>query len=176
MVHVKSIFGFMLLGVSLWMVNPLLNDQARLMAWGALLVLAALFTPLTSNWQAASGFFVKCGRAAGVLLLLAGSAEFVGGLMGNTELLSPLRSATTQVNSASGASHLTFERIAGVKQLDEVLKNSDRPVVLDFYADWCTSCLEMEKLTFRDPQVIANMQSWRRLQVDVTQTPPKTES
>jgi len=173
MVHVKSIFGFMLLGVSLWMVNPLLNDQARLMAWGALLVLAALFTPLTSNWQAESGFFVKCGRAAGVLLLLAGSAEFVGGLMGNTELLSPLKSANTSVTTNAGASHLSFERIAGVKQLDEVLKNSDRPVVLDFYADWCTSCLEMEKLTFRDPQVIANMQSWRRLQVDVTRNTPE---
>lgn len=173
MEHVKSIFGFMLLGVALWMVNPLLNDQARLMAWGALLVLAAFFTPLASNGHSGSGFFAKLGKAFGLLMLVAGLAEFGGGLMGGKDLLTPLKTEGASASVSRGNEHVTFERIAGVQQLDEVLKNTDRPVVLDFYADWCTSCLEMEKFTFKDGQVIAAMQNWRRLQVDVTQNTPE---
>lgn len=172
MLHVKSVFGFMLLGVALWMVNPLMNDQVRFMAWGAWLVLAAFYTPLFSTGQGTGGFFVRLGRTAGLLLLLSGLAEFSGALMGHSDLLTPLKSPASQTSAAPAPAHVQFERIADMQALDDVLRNSDRPVVLDFYADWCTSCLEMEKFTFTDPKVVAQMQGWRRLQVDVTQNTP----
>lgn len=168
MLHIKSVFGFMLLGVALWMVNPLMNTQVRLMAWGAWLVLAAFFTPLFSKVQSTDGFSIRLGRAIGLLVLLAGMAEFVGGMMGHAEILTPLRSPVTSAANVPAEAHVQFERIANMQALDEVLRTSDRPVVLDFYADWCASCLEMEQFTFTDSQVVAQMQGWRKLQVDVT--------
>ncbi|MEN9317267.1 MAG: hypothetical protein RIS35_3660, partial [Pseudomonadota bacterium] len=172
--HVKTVFGFMLLAVALWMVNPLLGDNARLMAWGALLVLAAFFTPLLSPRDPGEGFFTRAGRMAGVLVLVTGLAEFTGGLMGNSDPLAPLSSRQVLAAAAPGrTTHVEFERISGAKALDAALRASDRPVVLDFYADWCASCLEMEKLTFRDSKVVERMQSWRRLQVDVTKNTPE---
>lgn len=168
MMHVKSVFGFTLFGVALWMVNPLLNDQARLMAWGALLVFSAFFTPLFSGGQANGGFFTKLSRAAGLLLLLLGMAEFMGGLMGGTDMSAPLKPHVTTATTSTSKDHVQFERIASIRQLEDILRNADRPVLLDLYADWCTSCLEMEKFTFTDATVVERMQSWRRLQIDVT--------
>ena len=166
--HVKAFFGFMLLSVALWMVNPLMNTQVRLMAWGAWLVLAAFFTPLFAKVQSTDGFSIRLGRAIGLLVLLAGMAEFVGGMMGHAEILTPLKSPVTSAANVPAKAHVQFERIANMQALDEVLRTSDRPVVLDFYADWCASCLEMEQFTFTDSQVVAQMQGWRKLQVDVT--------
>lgn len=168
MLHIKSVFGFMLLGVALWMVNPLMNWQVRLMSWGAWLVLAAFFTPLFSPGQSSDGFAKRLGRAMGLLVLLVGMAEFIGGMMGHTEIWTPLKSPVSSTANVPTKSHVQFERIAGIEALDEVLRKSDRPVVLDFYADWCASCLEMEQFTFTDSQVVAQMQGWRKLQVDVT--------
>lgn len=168
MLHIKSVFGFMLLGVALWMVNPLMNWQVRLMSWGAWLVLAAFFTPLFSPGQSSDGFAKRLGRAMGLLVLLVGMAEFIGGMMGHTEIWTPLKSPVSSAANVPTKSHVQFERIAGIEALDEVLRKSDRPVVLDFYADWCASCLEMEQFTFTDSQVVAQMQGWRKLQVDVT--------
>lgn len=90
MLHIKSVFGFMLLGVALWMVNPLMNGQVRLMSWGAWLVLAAFFTPLFSLGQSSDGFSKRLGRAMGLLVLLVGMSEFLGGMMGHTEIWMPL--------------------------------------------------------------------------------------
>jgi thioredoxin:protein disulfide reductase len=168
MLHIKSVFGFMLLGVALWMVNPLMNTQVRLMSWGGWLVLAAFFTPLFSMAQSTDGFSNRLGRAIGLLILLAGMAELVGGMMGHSDIWTPLKSPASSGANASAKAHVQFERIASMQALDEVLRNSDRPVVLDFYADWCASCLEMEQFTFTDPQVVAQMQGWRKLQIDVT--------
>lgn len=170
MQHVKSFFGFLLLGVALWMLNPLLAPSVRLLAWGALLVLAALFTPLAAPRSAAEGFGARAARAAGVLMLVTGLAEFAGGLMGNDDAFAPLRQAQAsglQVNGpASGP--ITFEPVRSVDDLDRILQASDRPVMLDFYADWCASCLEMQRFTFTDPQVQQQAQPLRRLKVDVT--------
>lgn len=168
MLHIKSLFGFMLLGVALWMINPLMNAQVRLMSWGAWLVLAAFFTPLLTKVQSTDGFTIRLGRAAGLLVLLAGMAEFAGGMMGHTEILMPLKAPASSAANMQVKAHVQFERIAGIQALDDVLRESDRPVVLDFYADWCASCLEMEQFTFTDPEVVAQMQGWRKLQVDVT--------
>ena len=173
MLHVKSVFGFMLLGVALWMLNPLMNDQFRLMAWGTWLVLAAFYTPLFATGQSLGGFSMRLGRSVGLLVLLTGLAEFSGGLMGHSDLLMPLKSPAAQASAAPPTAHVEFERITNLQALEDVLRNSDRPVVLDFYADWCTSCLEMEKFTFTDPKVVAQMQAWRRLQIDVTKNTPE---
>lgn len=171
MQHVKSFFGFLLLAVALWMVNPLLGPSVRLLAWGALLVLAALFTPLAAPRTDREGFGGRAARAAGVLMLVTGLAEIAGGLMGNDDAFAPLRqppAAGLQAVGPARGQGMAFEPVRSTGDLDRILQASDRPVMLDFYADWCASCLEMQRGTFSDPQVLQQAQPLRRLKVDVT--------
>jgi thiol:disulfide interchange protein DsbD len=174
MQHVKSFFGFLLLAVALWMLNPLLGPSVRLLAWGALLVLAAWFTPLAAPRAGSEGFGARAARAAGVLLLVTGLAEIAGGLMGNDDAFAPLRQPASTVQAAGPArgQGLAFETVRSAGDLDRILRASDRPVMLDFYADWCASCLEMQRFTFSDPQVLQQAQPLRRLKVDVTRNTP----
>lgn len=171
MQHVKSFFGFLLLAVALWMINPLLGPSVRLLAWGALLVLAALFTPLAAPRTGQEGFGGRAARAAGVLMLVTGLAEIAGGLMGNDDAFAPLRQPPPAGLQAAGPARgqgMAFEPVRSTGDLDRILQASDRPVMLDFYADWCASCLEMQRGTFSDPQVLQQAQPLRRLKVDVT--------
>ena len=77
-------------------------------------------------------------------------------------------SALPMASAEAAAATPTFERITTVAQLDAALASTDRPVMLDFYADWCVACKEMEHLTFADPAIAARLRQARLLQADVT--------
>ena len=102
----------------------------------------------------------------------AGSAGSAGqtGLIGSTAATaSPgLIGGSQQTNSRSTSAHPTFQRVKTVAELERLLEQSTRPVMLDFYADWCVACKEMEAFTFVDPRVAQRMSQMLLLQVDVT--------
>jgi thiol:disulfide interchange protein DsbD len=104
-----------------------------------------------------------------VLALLAGVAVLVGALSGGRDVLQPLAGLRLGGAGATPVSmHTPFQRVTSRTELDEVLRTAGRPVMLDFYADWCVSCKEMEKFTFSDPEVRARFNRMLLLQVDVT--------
>ncbi len=92
----------------------------------------------------------------------------LGGLAGASNPLQPLAGLRAQTNAANTPAFPPFERIQTLEQLDAKLAQATQPVILDFYADWCVSCKEMEHLTFTDPGVAEQMQKFVRLQADVT--------
>ena len=63
---------------------------------------------------------------------------------------------------------MPWTRVASLAELRRKLKAPGKPVMLDFYADWCVSCKEMEAFTFSDPKVRAQLDRMLLLQVDVT--------
>jgi len=108
------------------------------------------------------------GKALGVLLVAAGIAELLGAASGNYDLLQPLRGMGTAPPVASEAS-VHFEPVRSVAELDEALKAArGQPVMLDFYADWCVTCKELEHYTFADPRVMREFVHWKLLKIDVT--------
>jgi len=151
MVAVKKFFGFMLLAVAVWILSPVLPPLASMLAWS--LLAFGVASLLRRSWVAAA------------LPLVVGIAILVGALAGSRDPLRPLAVFT------AGTPHSTpvaWTRVASLADLQTQLKAPGKLVMLDFYADWCVSCKEMEAFTFSDPKVRAQLDGMLLLQVDVT--------
>jgi thiol:disulfide interchange protein DsbD len=168
---VRKFFGVLLLAVALWIVTPLLSDAALMLAWAAILIGSGIFLrALDALPHGASGWW-RLWKAAGVMLLLVGVALLAGMLAGNRDPLRPLAGIVGP--AAAPSAPLPWVRVASSSELDQRLRSPGKPVMLDFYADWCVSCKEMEKFTFSDPQVRAVLDGMLLLQADVTAGSPE---
>jgi len=164
---VKKAFGVMLLAVALWLVSPVIPAAAGMLGWALLLLFSGIFLHALDPLPAHSGNWRRFWKGLGVALLLAGAAMLIGLLAGSRDPLQPLsvlRSGTAQ----AAVSAPQFERVRSVAELEARIAASDRPVMLDFYADWCVSCKEMERFTFSDAAVAARMGQMLLLKADVT--------
>lgn len=174
MIVTKAIFGFILLAVALYIVQPVLPSWAAMVAWGALLIGAAVFLRTFDSLPDGAGNVQRLGKVVGVVLALAGAAQLVGVAAGGRDPLQPLAGlmrASTGSSAQADAHGVTFKRVKSVAELDAEVRNasaSGRAVMLDFYADWCVSCKEMERLTFTDARVRAALADVVLLQADVT--------
>jgi len=153
---VKRFFGVLMLGMALWLVSPVLPPLLQMILWAALLLGYGVFlASRRGHWAA-----IAIGAAFGIL----GALQLVGAATGGRDPLAPLAHLTGTPKHA-----LTFKRVKTVAELDAALASTGgKTAMLDFYADWCVSCKEMEKLTFVDPRVQARLADTLLLQVDVT--------
>jgi thiol:disulfide interchange protein DsbD len=157
---VKRFFGVVLLAVAWWLVSPVLPPAVQMLGWAALgLGYGFYLMTRMTGWGA---------KAAGVAFMLLGAIQLAGVATGGRDALAPL--AHLRAESALPGKHtLAFKRIKTVAELDAVLAaTGGKTAMLDFYADWCVSCKEMEKLTFVDPRVKTRLANTILLQVDVT--------
>jgi thiol:disulfide interchange protein DsbD len=164
---VKKFFGVLLLAVALWIVSPLLPAAVRMIAWAALLIGAGVFLRAIDPLPASAAGWWRLWKAAGIALLVAGLALLVGALAGSRDPLRPLAGLASG-GGAPAAAPLPWTRVASLGELEERLRSAGKPAMLDFYADWCVSCKEMEAYTFSDPRVRATLEGVVLLQVDVT--------
>jgi thioredoxin:protein disulfide reductase len=164
---IKNVFGVLLLGTAIWLVSPVIPATFQMGLWAALLTgLAVYLRAIDSLPPGASGWH-KLSKAGGVLALLLGIAMLIGAMSGAKDVLRPLAELVRD-GSPVAAPHPPFRRIATTAELDVALGGAGRPVMLDFYADWCVSCKEMERFTFSDPGVARRMEQMLLLQADVT--------
>ena len=165
---VKKAFGVMLLALAVWIVSPVVPEVVPMLGWATLLIFSAIFLraidPLPPNARSWQRFW----KGAGVIMLVAGGAMLVGALGGARDPLQPLAFARSGGAVAAESAEVHFERVRTVAELDARVAGATRPVMLDFYADWCVSCKEMERFTFSDPEVRARLDQMLLLQVDVT--------
>jgi len=163
---VRRFFGVLLLAVAIWIVSPVIPPMAQMLAWGALLIGAAMFLRAIDPLPPSASGWWRLWKGVGVLALVAGIAFIVGAFSGGRDVLRPL--AELSKSSTPAAAPLPWTRVASLSDLEGRLKAPGRPVMLDFYADWCVSCKEMEAFTFSDPKVRAQLDRMLLLQVDVT--------
>lgn len=173
---VKHFFGMLLLAVALWTVQPLLPDAATQLLMGALAVASALALGLFKSWHPHAGPRAWLGKTVALAALAFGLLQWVGAAAGGTDPLKPLRGvfvaqgtpAAQALAAAATTQAPVFQKIHSVAELDAALKTAGRPVMLDFYADWCKSCKEMERFTFSDAQVQQHLAKALLLKADVT--------
>jgi thiol:disulfide interchange protein DsbD len=164
---VRRFFGVLLLAVAIWIVSPVIPTMAQMLAWGALLIGSAVFLRATDPLPAAASGWSRLWKGAGIVALVAGVVFVVGAFTGGRDVLQPLATLTAP-KGAMPSSSVRWTRVASIEDLEGKLKSPGRPVMLDFYADWCVSCKEMEAFTFSDPRVRAQLDQMLLLQVDVT--------
>ncbi|MHB1116161.1 protein-disulfide reductase DsbD [Sideroxydans sp.] len=169
MESVKRFFGVLMLALAIWIVSPVIPLAAQMLAWAVLLIFCAIhlhaLDPLPSNARGIK----KLGKALGILSLLLGVAYLIGALSGARDILRPLGTLPNTAGVAAPAEAKLFERVKSLAALEARLAQTQGKVVmLDFYADWCISCKEMERFTFSDPAIHARMSKALLLQADVT--------
>lgn len=170
---VKRFFGFLLLGVALWIVRPLLPTPVLLLAAGILLLVAATFMHVFDGLPDGAGAARRLLKGLGVVIALMGAVALVGAASGARDPLTPLAGFTSAAagNGNTGAplaEGVEFRRVRSLAELDQVVSAAGRPVMFDFYADWCISCKEMERFVFTDPRVKARLDRVVLIQADVT--------
>ena len=163
---VKRFFGVLLLAVALWIVSPVIPAALQMLAWAALLIGSGIFLRAIDPLPAAASGWWRLWKTAGIALLAAGLALLVGALAGSRDPLRPLAGLASR--GAPAAAPLPWMRVASLGELEERLRAGGKPAMLDFYADWCVSCKEMEAYTFSDPRVRAKLEGVVLLQADVT--------
>ncbi|MBV7536407.1 protein-disulfide reductase DsbD [Duganella sp. sic0402] len=169
--HVKTVFGLLLIAVAIWMIGPVLPVTASMALWGALAILCAVFLRPGAAVPAGAGIGAHAARALGVVFLLAGLFQLIGAASNGTDVLQPLahlRAGSGAGTADAGHAEPRFTRIRSVAELEKLLANAKQPVMLDFYADWCVACKEMERMTFSDSRVASAMRGMQLIQVDVT--------
>lgn len=173
---VKRFFGLLLLGVALWIVQPILPAAAVLALWGALLLVSGFMLRPFDPSPHSGAPRVWLQRAAGVACLAFGVMQLAGAASGGSDPLQPLGHFARGVGGAAGGpatAALPFRPVNSVAELDAAVRSAGRPVMLDFYADWCVSCKEMERFTFSDAEVQQRLSGALLLKADVTANTPE---
>ncbi len=165
---VKHVFGVLLIATALYMITPVLPGWLLMLAWAALLLVSATFLRVFDRLPDTASGWTRLFKGFGVVLALAGAVLVIGLAAGNRNILQPLAGLGSAPGGAATARAVQFQRVRSVAELDQVVASSAQPVMLDFYADWCVSCKEMEHFTFTDPAVAQQMARMTLIQADVT--------
>ena len=167
---VKAVFGVSLLMVAIWMIRSIVSDQVVLLLSAILLIVSAVYMGAFDGLKAEATGWTRFWKGTGLVLFIYGAILMFGAAAGSSNLLTPLQGIANN-NGSQAAQHMQFKKIKGIDGLNKALadaKAQNKTVMLDFYADWCVSCKEMETLTFNDPTVQNTLSNTILLQADVT--------
>nr|WP_240955757.1 protein-disulfide reductase DsbD [Wenzhouxiangella sp. XN79A] len=169
MTAVKAVFGVGLLALAIWMLERVLPGGVIMLLWGALAVVSGIYLGALDRAEAAARGWPRLWQGLGVILLLLGALQFIGAAAGGNDWTRPLAPFAGGPGGAAGAAAAPeFVEVDDLDSLQRAIAAANRPVFLDFYADWCVDCKRMERRTFPEPSVAAALGEFDLLKIDLT--------
>ncbi|HDR9172976.1 TPA: protein-disulfide reductase DsbD [Burkholderia vietnamiensis] len=169
MLAVRNVLGVMLLIAALWFVYSLMPVWLLMVLVGLLLASCGMMLRAIDPLPHDAAGISRVGKAVGILLLVAGVAEFIGVASGNFDVIAPLGGVMQTSSTKQSESTVRFQPVHSNAELDEALASANgQPAMVDFYADWCITCKELERFTFSDSRVANELTRWKLLRIDVT--------
>jgi len=169
MESVKAVFGVGLLALAIWMLERIVPGGVTMLLWGGLAIASGVYLGALTRLETAAGGWQKLWQALGVMLLVLGIIQLVGAAAGGNDWLRPLKPFSGGGGAAAQAvARPEFTEVDDLEQLTRAVQAAERPVFLDFYADWCVDCKRMERSTFPDPAVARKMGEFDLLKIDMT--------
>ncbi|OGV25333.1 MAG: hypothetical protein A3F18_00010 [Legionellales bacterium RIFCSPHIGHO2_12_FULL_37_14] len=161
MYKVKALIGILLLILAIQLLSAFIAESAYMALWACLLITTGVFIGV---FTPAFSLVEKFNQSLGIICFLAGVLIFIGAAMGNTDLLKPLALSFNAPNTRSAT--LSVDSLS---QLGKAMQNNKgKPILLDFYAEWCTDCKYIDNFTLQEPEVKAALQRVQMIRVDIT--------
>ncbi|WP_419677869.1 protein-disulfide reductase DsbD [Aliarcobacter lanthieri] len=159
MESVTKIFGIIMLGVAIWLLDRVINPTITMYLWALLFLGTGIYLKIYTH------IILKL---ISKVITILGVILFVGAVSGAINPLKPLDKFTSSIAMIQ-KDELKFTYIKNIVELEDALKKSSKPVILDFWASWCVSCKELDEITFKDSKVVEKLKNFTLLKVDVTQ-------
>lgn len=156
---VTKIFGIIMLGVAIWLLDRVINPTITMYLWALLFLGTGIYLKIYTH------IILKL---ISKVITILGVILFVGAVSGTTNPLKPLDKFTSGV-AMTQKDELKFTYIKNITELEDALKKSSKPVILDFWASWCVSCKELDEITFKDSEVVEKLKNFTLIKADVTQ-------
>lgn len=169
--NVSKTFGVMMLGIAIWMLSRVLPEWTTMLLWAFLFIVSSVYMGALEKLRGDQHGVNALVKGFGVIFLIYGTFLFYGAFLGATNPLNPFEKANLHVNSNtfSTTASSSFITIHSIAELDvQLSKAQGKRVLVDFTARWCTSCKELEHVTFKDDAVIAKMREFVLIKADVT--------
>ncbi|BCD67885.1 protein-disulfide reductase DsbD [Nitratiruptor sp. YY09-18] len=170
---VSKVFGVIMLGLAIWMLERILPPAVTMFLWGVLFIGSAVYLRALEQIPEEAHWFVYFKKSVGIVLLIYGVFVLYGSLKGATNVLKPFgfieQSVTNQIQKS------IFEPISSLDELKKILATAKKPVMVDVTAKWCASCKELEENTFSDPRVRQKLGEFRALRLDMTKNTPQAK-
>jgi len=169
MTMVNAFFGVLMIVVAIWMLEKILDGSTTMLMYSVTGIGFAYFLGLFDHEK--RHHHVK--KTIAFLIFIYSTSLLVGVMAGSSSMLTPLKVFAAKDGvagaSASAPKHLEFSKVTSISELDALLeKNKGKKIMVDFYADWCTSCKELEEITFENSSVINKMGEFVLIQADIT--------
>lgn len=173
---IKSVFGILMLGLAIWMLERVIPGWVNLILWGSLLIVTAIYLGALNSLGIDANGWVKFWKGIGLIFLIYGSLLIVGGASGSHNVWQPLAMVGSNHTATEDNTGIKFTQITNLTELQQTLAQTSQPVMLDFYADWCVDCKKMEVTTFVNSDVKTASADWQLLQIDVTKNTPEHQA
>ncbi|MBT8348226.1 MAG: protein-disulfide reductase DsbD, partial [Sulfurovum sp.] len=169
MTIVSQVFGVMMLGLGIFMLSRILPDSLTMILWSLLFIGSSLYMGVFNPSSATKGA-KKLFQLLAIVFLFYGGSLFIGGISGSGSVIRPFEKFTQYTGAVATAAMHTNKGNRGysVERLMKEVSESDKPVVVDFTKKSCTSCTELDEITFPDPRVQAHLQKFTFIKVDLT--------
>ncbi len=168
---IKSIFGVVMLALAIWTLSRVVPPMIIMLLWTILTISSSVYMGALEPLEKSVSGWKKLIKSFAVFLFIYGIMLFVGAMSNVTNPLNPLEkfsSTTTQFVSSNKVEEKGFQVVPTLAQLKTIIKESQKPVMVDFYADWCVSCIELDNYTFSDPSVKKKLSEFTLIKIDVT--------